>query len=68
MTGLRAARLRTPGSRRAEAFKNWTRKHQIETQVWYSAYPDVSVTNQQDALALCAEPAPGAERELLRRL
>ncbi len=41
------------GSRRAEAFKNWTRKNQIETQVWYSAYPEVTVVNLLDALALC---------------
>lgn len=52
------------GSRRAEAFKNWTRQHQIETQVWYSAYPDVTVVNLLDALALCegraaAEAPPG---------
>nr|CAA9212479.1 Catalase KatE [uncultured Armatimonadetes bacterium] len=52
------------GSRRAEAFKNWTRQNQIETQVWYSAYPDVSVVNLLDALALCegrevAEAPPG---------
>ncbi|HVK06893.1 MAG TPA: hypothetical protein VM490_25730 [Armatimonadaceae bacterium] len=41
------------GSRRASEFKNWTRRYQIETQVWYSAYPDVTVVNLLDALALC---------------
>jgi len=56
------------GSQRAEAFKNWTRKYQIETQVWYSAYPDVSVVNQLDALRLCQAPARGAEADLLGAL
>ncbi|MBV9850787.1 MAG: hypothetical protein JO250_14025 [Armatimonadetes bacterium] len=56
------------GSRRVEAFKNWTRKNQIETQVWYSAYPDVSVVNLLDALALSRPPAPGTERALLGKL
>ena len=27
------------------AFKAWTRQHQIMTQVWYSAYPGLSVEN-----------------------
>ncbi len=56
------------GAQRAEAFKNWTRKYQIETQVWYSAYPDVSVVNQLDALRLCQTPTRGAEKELLGTL
>ncbi len=56
------------GAQRAEAFKNWTRKYQIETQVWYSAYPDVSVANQLDALRLCQAPARGAGAELLGTL
>ena len=51
-----------------EAFKNWTRKYQIETQVWYSAYPDVSVVNQLDALRLCQTPARGTEKDLLGAL
>ena len=53
------------GAQQAEPFKNWTRKYQIETQVWYSAYPNVSVVNQLDALALCRKPAPGTEAEPL---
>ena len=56
------------GAQRAEAFKNWTRKYQIETQVWYSAYPDMSVINQLDALSLCQTPARGVEKELLGAL
>ena len=56
------------GARQAEAFKNWTRKYQIETQVWYSAYPNVTVANQLDALRLCQAPARGAEANLLGTL
>lgn len=55
------------GSRRAEAFKNWTRQHQIETQVWYSAYPQYSVLNLSDTVALC-QPASQTLDALLRRL
>src|SRR5262249_30863844 len=36
------------GARDEERFKNWTRTHQIETQVWYSAYPKLSVQNIND--------------------
>ena len=31
------------GARNEEAFKAWTRAHQVPTQVWYSAYPLLSV-------------------------
>lgn len=55
------------GSKQAEAFKNWTRKYQVETQVWYSAYPDVTVVNQLDALRLC-QPVSGADKALLATL
>jgi hypothetical protein len=33
------------GARDEQLFKIWARTHQIPTQVWYSAYPDVSVVN-----------------------
>ncbi len=33
------------GARHAEKFKQWVRAHQLPTQVWYSAYPDASVSN-----------------------
>lgn len=33
------------GARDEEAFKAWTRAHQVPTQVWYSAYPNLSVTD-----------------------
>ena len=33
------------GSRDASRFLAWTRHHQLPTQVWYSAYPDLSIVN-----------------------
>ncbi|MFO0697884.1 MAG: hypothetical protein U0236_01555 [Nitrospira sp.] len=33
------------GARREQEFKKWTRDHQVPTQVWYSAYPLLSVVN-----------------------
>ena len=33
------------GAEDEEAFKNWTRKHQLHTQVWYSSCPDASIPN-----------------------
>ncbi len=36
------------GARRELKFKRWVRNHQVETQVFYSAYPDLSVTNVQN--------------------
>ena len=37
-----------------EAFKQWTRDHQIPTQVWWSGVPDSTVQNVLDDLALRA--------------
>jgi hypothetical protein len=42
---LPAVRVFEGGARREQAFKRWTRDHQVPTQVWYSAYPRLSVTN-----------------------
>lgn len=33
------------GARRAEVFKRWVRRHQLPAQIWYSAHPDLSVTD-----------------------
>jgi hypothetical protein len=33
------------GARDEERFKAWTRAHQVPSQVWYSAYPTLSVKN-----------------------
>ena len=40
------------GARDIEVFKSWTRAHQVLTQVWYSAYPENTVVNIREALAL----------------
>jgi Dyp-type peroxidase family len=37
--------LLTAGSRDASRFLAWTRAHQHPTQVWYSAYPGLSIVN-----------------------
>jgi Dyp-type peroxidase family len=37
--------LLTAGSRDAARFLAWTRHHQIPSQVWYSAYPGLSIAN-----------------------
>jgi hypothetical protein len=34
------------GAKHADAFKEWTRRHQVETQIWYSAYPNSSISNR----------------------
>lgn len=40
-----AVALAFRGARDEEHFKNWTRAHQIPTQLWFSAYPNLSVRN-----------------------
>ena len=41
----RANDLTDAGARDEQPFKGWVRDHQLPTQVWYSAYPDLSVNN-----------------------
>ena len=36
------------GARDEEAFKQWTREHQIPTQVWWTGAPDSTVRNVRD--------------------
>jgi hypothetical protein len=36
------------GAKDEEAFKQWTRRHQIVTQVWWSGVPDSTVQNIRD--------------------
>jgi hypothetical protein len=43
------------GATDEERFKAWTRSHQIPTQVWYSAYPDLTVHNILENRKICAE-------------
>jgi len=40
------------GARYSTWFKAWTRAQQIETQVWYSAYPTISVKNINNNTAI----------------
>jgi Dyp-type peroxidase family len=41
----RTKNLLAAGSRDASRFLAWTRKNQLPTQVWYSAYPGLSIVN-----------------------
>ena len=36
------------GARDEESFKQWTREHQLSTQVWWSGVPDATVQNIRD--------------------
>jgi len=61
------------GAKSEARFKQWTREKQIETQVWYSAYPELSLTNVLDNAALRETVAGRLEdlddiRALLRTL
>jgi hypothetical protein len=51
------------GARDEERFKNWTRHHQVETQIWYSAYSTLSVQNVNDNTKLRAGLARKPEGE-----
>lgn len=51
------------GARDEERFKNWTRHNQLETQIWYSAYPSLSVQNINDNTKLRAGLARKPEGE-----
>jgi hypothetical protein len=59
----RASFLLEKGARDEERFKNWTRRHQIETQIWYSAYPSFTVQNVNDNTKLRAGLARKPEGE-----
>lgn len=71
-TPLAVTSVFTGGAQHERAFKRWTRDHQVATQVWYSAYPHLSVTNTnnntelQRGLFTAREPA--AQHAWLRRL
>ena len=51
------------GATDEERFKAWTRAHQVTTQLWYSAYPDLTVRNILINRKICAELARGLESE-----
>jgi len=42
------------GATDEERFKSWTRSHQVPTQLWYSAYPELTVFNIQQNARICA--------------
>ena len=69
---LPAVRVFAGGARREQEFKRWTRDHQVPTQVWYSAYPRLSVTNVNGTTDIALglfEPLTGdAQAAWLRRL
>jgi hypothetical protein len=60
------------GATDEEAFKRWTRDHQVLTQVWYSSYPRFSIDNIRNAIAvregLCAPLDETESRAWLARL
>jgi hypothetical protein len=60
------------GARDEESFKQWTREHQLPTQVWWSGVPDATVQNVRDDIAIRRQLARGlADHEIdawLRKL
>lgn len=53
------------GARDADAFKQWTREHQVFTHVWWSGVPDCTVQNVIDDLWIRSRLDRGmTEREL----
>ena len=40
------------GATDEEAFKRWTRRRQLPTQVWFSSYPESSIDNIRNAIAV----------------
>jgi len=50
----RTANLVQQGATDEERFKSWTRAHQIPTQFWYSAYPELTMLNIQQNARVCA--------------
>ena len=68
----RAEWLVGKGARDEQRFKSWTRDHQILTDVWYSAYEDLTVENINNnsniRAGLYGNLTPRATREWLSRL
>ncbi|HEX3761804.1 MAG TPA: hypothetical protein VHW23_24060 [Kofleriaceae bacterium] len=64
--------LMCAGARDEEAFKQWTREHQLPTQVWWSGVPDSTVQNVRDDIEIRRQLAHGLDdREIeswLRKL
>jgi hypothetical protein len=66
----RTKNLVQDGATDEEHFKNWTRQHQIPTQLWYSAYPQLTVPNVGRNAEICAglAVAPAGADQLNRWL
>jgi hypothetical protein len=60
------------GATDEQRFKSWTRDHQIFTDVWYSAYPDLTVDNINNnsfiRIGLAGNLSPEETQEWLARL
>lgn len=67
----RAKNVVQDGATDETRFKTWTRLLQIPTQVWYSAYPGISIRNVNDNTAICrglSDPQAVPDRHWLRSL
>lgn len=68
----KAHNLVSEGARNEQDFKEWVRVHQLPTQVWYSAYPNLSVpniyNNSQIRAGLFGELSSDALAQWFRRL
>ncbi|MBT6146793.1 MAG: hypothetical protein HOH74_15250, partial [Gemmatimonadetes bacterium] len=67
----RTRNLLDAGSRNSTAFLAWTRAHQLPTDVWYSAYPALSIKNVNDNTLLrrgIADPSCIPASDWLRAL
>ena len=60
------------GARREQEFKDYLRRHQIPTQVWYSAYPHLTARNIENNAyirsGLFGTLGPADTKAWLRRL
>jgi hypothetical protein len=53
------------GARDEESFKQWTREHQLPTQVWWSGVPESTVQNVRDDIEIWRQLAHGlADHEM----
>ena len=60
----RTKNLLAAGSRDATRFLAWTRKNQLPTQVWYSAYPGLSIVNVNANTEIRRGLSQGGRREV----
>lgn len=60
------------GARQEQPFKDYLRRHQVPTQVWYSAYPDLTALNVENnariRVGLYGEMSEKEAQEWLRRI